>query len=790
MKQSFTLLVIAVLISFQLVGFHYLFHPLVEISDDRETKPHTHQRQDRQPITIALLRAIGNALPPRHQSTQTMDNLNFTLTYEKSFPNVFKHWVLNRLVDKDVEQQVVELLERHEQNYTIIPFDLKEYSELKLNFDLFEPGGQRDYIHSSKYKKEKFVLFEQAVESAKTLYVCNVNGARNTMIDIGLTMGVTWILPWDGNCFVTDDAFLNLQKVLAKEKGKYFVTPAHRVVGENSQVLHPEYRPARSEEPMISFRNDAVGRFHPLLWYGRRNKVEMLLRLKVPGIWDNAYKFAKWETEKYVPPLLSPLPDIGIGNVSQLGWSFRLNSGNPHLEVLGKQSKRQLARTESVTLMFERLDDKVVKKLFGFSESSLLFYNESSLAEDRRLFKSKDPQISSLRALLLQLADHSLYLGPWSVMDKPKNNCASSKNCHDYFSRHPHIVSRVGKEGKKILVSQEWTIVPDAMLDGNSSHLFDRTRLCSMQYTTTTLALAYFVTRNMTYASRAAELVQTWFIRNETRMNPHMQYAQVEPGPKVKSKPPPQGIIEMKDVYYFLDAVRILRQAGTFSDEDQLALREWFRRYLLWLEASKQGKKEYLAMNSNGVYYDIQIITVAAFVNDTKTMLWYLDRSVSRLKTQVNQSGAMPWELRRANCEHYQLVALQGWFTLARIGKIVGRNFWDAYPEVVDGMHLSALCRAAYYAIPFFRPREECPGNKLSPNATRWWPLWYEAQLNCPGLSMANGSELSVVISESKGGKFLKPFKIAPPSTRFSMPSVFHPYDGIAPWWNLGLSGR
>jgi len=779
------------LISSQLVGFLYLFQIAIEINDD-DVWTKSFRREEEYPMTIVLLRSIGNALPPRHQISQTLDNLNFTLTYEKSFPNVIKHWVLNRFVEKEVERQVVELLDQYRQNYTIIPFDLKEYSELKLDFDLFEPGGQLDYVHDIKYFRNDMdhKMFKQAIEVEKNLYVCNVNGARNKMIDIGLSMGATWILPWDGNCFITNYAFWYIQNQLAKEKGKYVVTPTHRVVGENSQILDSKYRREPSEEPMISFRKDAVGRFHPRLWYGRRDKVELLWRMNVSGPWDSWSNFSVWEQEKLLLPRLSSLTDSGGGNVSKVGWTYRLNSGNPHLEGSVNNSKRMLARTESVTLMFDKLDYRVVTELFGFSENSLLFYNESSLAEDRRLFKSKDPQISSLRALLLQLADHSLYLGPWSVMDKPKNNCASSKNCHDYFSRHPHIVSRVGKEGKKILVSQEWTIVPDAMLDGNSSHLFDRTRLCSMQYTTTTLALAYFVTRNMTYASRAAELVQTWFIRNETRMNPHMQYAQVEPGPKVKSKPPPQGIIEMKDVYYFLDAVRILRQAGTFSDEDQLALREWFRRYLLWLEASKQGKKEYLAMNSNGVYYDIQIITVAAFVNDTKTMLWYLDRSVSRLKTQVNQSGAMPWELRRANCEHYQLVALQGWFTLARIGKIVGRNFWDAYPEVVDGMHLSALCRAAYYAIPFFRPREECPGNKLSPNATRWWPLWYEAQLNCPGLSMANGSELSVVISESKGGKFLKPFKIAPPSSRFSMPSVFHPYDGIAPWWNLGLSGR
>jgi len=778
------------LISSQLVGFLYLFQIAIEINDD-DVWTKSFRREEEYPMTIVLLRSIGNALPPRHQISQTLDNLNFTLTYEKSFPNVIKHWVLNRFVEKEVERQVVELLDQYRQNYTIIPFDLKEYSELKLDFDLFEPGGQLDYVHDIKYFRNDMdhKMFKQAIEVEKNLYVCNVNGARNKMIDIGLSMGATWILPWDGNCFITNYAFWYIQNQLAKEKGKYVVTPTHRVVGENSQILDSKYRREPSEEPMISFRKDAVGRFHPRLWYGRRDKVELLWRMNVSGPWDSWSNFSVWEQEKLLLPRLSSLTDSGGGNVSKVGWTYRLNSGNPHLEGSVNNSKRMLARTESVTLMFDKLDYRVVTELFGFSENSLLFYNESSLAEDRRLFKSKDPQISSLRAQLLQLADHSLSFGPWSVMDKPKSSCSLSNNCHDYYSWQPYVWILRGKEVKKTkYVWRDSVMLPATLFNGIASQRFDRTRLCYMQYNTTTLTLAYFMTGNMTYASHAAEAVRTWFIRNETRMNPHMQYARVYHWIANETESN-DGIREMKDVYYFLDAVRILRQAGTLSDEDQLALHEWFTLYLFWLESSRKGRNEYTAPNNIGVYFDIQIVSVAAFVNDTKTMLWYLDRSVSRLKTQVNQSGAMPWELRRANCEHYQLVALQGWFTLARIGKIVGRNLWDAYPEIVDGMHLSALCRAAYYAIPFFRPREECPGNKRPENPRRWWPLWYEAQLNCPGLPTANGNGLSPLNSDSNGGEFLKPFKKPPPTSRFSMPSMFHPYDGIAPFWNLGLAG-
>ena len=36
------------------------------------------------------------------------------------------------------------------------------------------------------------------------------------------------------------------------------------------------------------------------------------------------------------------------------------------------------------------------------------------------------------------------------------------------------------------------------------------------------------------------------------------------------------GIIEMKNLYYFLDGVRLLQNAGFISDGDQCQLKKWF----------------------------------------------------------------------------------------------------------------------------------------------------------------------------------------------------------------------
>ena len=769
LKSPIIIAVFGTLFLVKLLGLVDLFHADQEMTSDEWLQsfiPLLQQKQQQQTTTFALIRAIGNALPPRHQNNQTIDNLRFTLQHENDFPGLIKHWVLNRLVDKAVQQEVVELLEQFGHNYTIIPFDLHEYSKLKLNFDIFQPQGLPDYVHHSNYvnKLGLTYLYQQANELEKNLYVCNVNGARNTMIDIGISLGVTWILPWDGNCFVPPKAFKKLSKQLAMENGKYSLTNTHRVVGDNSQILDPKYELEPSEEPMISFRNDALGRFHPMLWYGRRDKVELLWRMKVPGPWDNSYNFSMWENKMLKPPLRSPLSDVGNNTIPHVGWAFRLNSGNPHLEVVGKAQNRFSARIESVTQMLGNLDVMVATELYGFSSSKLLFFDEQTLSREQKLFQSNHPQIKYLKGELLKVSKRALSAGPWTVMEKPKESCGPEGDCHDYFSPYPEL-SKVE-------------------FHGNTSHLYDRTRLSSMQYNTTFLALAYFMTGKESYASHAADAIRTWFIHEETRMKPRLRFSRIiGHGPKSNN-----GVIEMRDVYYMLDAFRIIQRSGALSESDQVGLRQWFEEYLRWLQDSFQGQSSYVATNNYGIFYDIQVISVAAFVNNTQLMLWYLDRSISRLKSQISDSGAMSFELNVETCEHNQLVALQGWFTLARLGRVVGRDLWEAYPTTVDGMTLSALCRAAYYAIPFFRVRKECSGNIRAERRKRWWPLWYEAKRNCPNLLTTGVSVSLLENSQWNDDKFLATFGTHPPSDHYSMPFLFHPYDAIAPFWSLGLA--
>ena len=61
--------------------------------------------------TFILYRILGNDLPPRHGSRQTLENLRFLLDNEPDFPDLEKRWVVNRIADGEREAELIALLD-------------------------------------------------------------------------------------------------------------------------------------------------------------------------------------------------------------------------------------------------------------------------------------------------------------------------------------------------------------------------------------------------------------------------------------------------------------------------------------------------------------------------------------------------------------------------------------------------------------------------------------------------------------------------------------------------------
>jgi hypothetical protein len=299
--------------------------------------------------TFVLYRILGNDLPPRHKSGQSLSNLKFILENEPELYACEKRWILNRIVDRNVEEQLVDLLEALDQPYTRIPFDPTDYSQIPLDLSFVKDP---DYFNSADFTmlpthdQERIIC---ALHRHRNNYTMNNNGARNFALQEG-RMRAKWVMPFDGNCFFTSAGWEQIySNVTSSPHLKYFVVPMCRLLKNETVLKQGSIRNA-SDEPQLIFRGDTTECFNEAFPYGRRPKVELFWRLGIPGEWD------KWEDSWFDPqrrPLSSEKCAFGIA-----GWTVRLFSGQAALEAQNRKSNslRWVARQESILALLDELD--------------------------------------------------------------------------------------------------------------------------------------------------------------------------------------------------------------------------------------------------------------------------------------------------------------------------------------------------------------------------------------------------------------------------------------------------
>lgn len=699
---------------------------------------------DAQPDTFVLYRILGSDLPPRHEVGQTLANLTFMLDHEPELENCEKRWVLNRIVDPDQEAALIALLEERDQTYLRIPFDLAAYGRVGwdlLSFpdDAFFLRGR--YGDMSSYDQARA---QAHLRRFKNNYVINNNGARNAALRDGRERA-KWVLPWDGNCFLTEKAWSEIQEaVRTRPFLRYFTVPMARA-SDNADLLDPSFTPVSDSEPQILFRSDAEEEFSEDHYYGRRPKVELFYRLGIPGPWDGFYDDV-WDHPR---PDLSP--DAGASGTA--GWVARLFSGQKALETEDKSVMRARgeARVEAITNMLDRLDVEAMSLVYA--SEHLTCYDEGAIEKLRDALEGTAED--TLRSRLIFEADRALACGAYSVTDKVA--AAPSGDPHDYFHPAPYRWPNPNTSDGYPYVSRDGRRVPGTRLYEPDSDRYDRTRLQLMLDDTTSLALAWRLTGQDDYAQHAARLIRTWFIDAETRMAPHLTYAQVL-GRWPNDTGANWGLIEMKDLYYFLDAVRLIERSGALNDVDQTALREWLRAYLEWLQTSEQGVAERLTKNNHGTCYDLQTASIAAFLGDAALLEKTFLTSRERILEQFTATGEQPHEMTRTQTAHYCCFNLQCWANLATLAQACGHDLWSF--EGTDGR---GLARGLSWLLSHL-DANDWPYEQIEPFGwARFLPLFFSAR--------DASAEGSVSLSSTN------PYACEP---------LFFAHDGIKPYWMLG----
>lgn len=234
-----------------------------------------------------------------------------------------------------------------------------------------------------------------------------------------------------------------------------------------------------------------------------------------------------------------------------------------------------------------------------------------------------------------------------SVMDKPDEKVARSKDKHDFIS-----VGKYCWPNPNTPDGMPW-IQRDGYINVENFKQDDAVRLDKMSNRVTKLCFAYFFSGDVRFAKKAAELVQVWFIDPATRMNPNFTYAQVIPGNDNSMGHFP-GIIFGRTFVNILAGLCLVQKSSAYTRTLDVGVKKWFGAYSAWLTTSDMGLKESRANNNHSIAYDEQLLAIALFAGDSVAQRKLIAGfHPKRIFKQVEPDGKMPRELVRTRALGY-----------------------------------------------------------------------------------------------------------------------------------------
>jgi hypothetical protein len=216
------------------------------------------------------------------------------------------------------------------------------------------------------------------------------------------------------------------------------------------------------------------------------------------------------------------------------------------------------------------------------------------------------------------------------------------------------------------------------------------------------LTAAWMLTGKKAYADKATEHLRAWFINENTRMNPNLQYAQAIKG---RFTGRGIGIIDTIHLVEVARAIEVLESSDVLSATDLEGIKKWFSDYLRWMTTHQYGIDEREAKNNHGTCWVMQVAAYAQLTGN-KDLLEYCR---TRFKTvivpnQIEKDGSLPQELRRTKPYGYSLFNLEALSTIAQILSTPQDDLWKF--ETADGRGLPLAMR---FLVPYMRDKKNFP---------------------------------------------------------------------------------
>ncbi|MCE6991397.1 alginate lyase family protein [Dyadobacter sp. CY323] len=366
--------------------------------------------------------------------------------------------------------------------------------------------------------------------------------------------------------------------------------------------------------------------------------------------------------------------------VTGLALCFSIFASNPIIagSTIQHSKKTDLSAPETETIPAGPVQTFLVKTEF--------------LETSKNKIRKGDKQLKKALQELVALADKALKSGPYSVTYKSKVPPSGDK--HDYMSVGPYWwpdstkpdgLPYIRKDGQ---VNPERFSIKDADYHGS---------LCRDVFQ---LSLAWYFTGEIKYSDHAAKLLRTWFLDEQTRMNPNLNFGQAIPG---RTNGRGIGIIDTRALAVLIDGVQLLKNSKSLSAADYQGIQDWYKAFLTWMRTSPIGLDEADEFNNHGTWYDVQTVSMALFTGQPGLAKEILEQQTKkRISSQLDTSGAQPHELARTVSWNYSTMNLQGFFQLAALGDNVGVDLWNYVTP--DGKSIKSAFK---WMLPFAQMKKE-----------------------------------------------------------------------------------
>lgn len=236
-----------------------------------------------------------------------------------------------------------------------------------------------------------------------------------------------------------------------------------------------------------------------------------------------------------------------------------------------------------------------------------------------------------------------------------------------------------------------------------------------------TLTSAWLLTKEQVYADKALEHLNAWFQNVDTKMNPHMLYAQAIYG-KVTGRG--IGLIDAYHLVEVAQSVKILSNKKGIPQDDAEEIKKWFGEFLIWMTTHEYGISEMNWRNNHGTCWAVTAASMATLIENNEIIALCKNRFKNiLLPNQMGADGSFPLELKRTKPYGYSLFNIDAFFSLAQILSSEEENLFEY--QTKDG---KSLKKGIAFIYSFIADKTKWPFDK---DICIWdeWPVRHPSLL-------------------------------------------------------------